>query len=68
VLDPDASLTPEEILSRFKRLFNREMTPEEKKAFFLDHCPLTARKGKYLTLGCRHGNVRSVTDTPPTIS
>jgi hypothetical protein len=36
VLDPEASLTPEEILSRFKKLFHREMTPEEEKAFFLD--------------------------------
>jgi hypothetical protein len=33
----------EEILSRFKTLFNREMTPQEKKAFFSwiksPHCP-----------------------------
>jgi hypothetical protein len=43
MLDPDATLTHEEILSRFKKLFNREMTPEEKKAFFSwiksPHCP-----------------------------
>jgi len=35
VLDPDATLTQEEILSRFKRVFNREMTPAEKRSFFL---------------------------------
>ena len=40
MLDPDATLTHEEILSRFKTLFNREMTPQEKKAFFfLDQAP-----------------------------
>jgi hypothetical protein len=39
VLDPDATLTHDEILSRFKKLFNREMTPEEKRAFFLDQVP-----------------------------
>jgi hypothetical protein len=39
MLDPDASLTPEEILARFKTLFNRDMTPAEKKAFFLDQVP-----------------------------
>jgi hypothetical protein len=35
VLDPDATLTQEEILSRFKKVFNREMTTEEKRSFFL---------------------------------
>jgi hypothetical protein len=35
MLEPDATLTHDEILSRFKKLFNREMTLEEKKAFFL---------------------------------
>jgi hypothetical protein len=39
MLDPDATLTPEEILSRYKKLFHREMTPEEKRAFFLDQVP-----------------------------
>ena len=39
MLDPEATLTRDEILSRFKKLFNREMTPEEKKAFFLDQVP-----------------------------
>jgi hypothetical protein len=44
VLDSDAKLTHEEILSRFKRLFNREMTPEEKKAFFLDQVSSSTEK------------------------
>jgi hypothetical protein len=35
LLDPDVTLTQEEILSRFKRVFNREMTPAEKRSFFL---------------------------------
>jgi hypothetical protein len=35
ILDPDAALTHQEILSRFKRVFNRDMTPEEKRSFFL---------------------------------
>jgi hypothetical protein len=39
MLDPGATLTREEILSRFKKLFNREMTREEKRAFFLDQVP-----------------------------
>lgn len=39
MLDADATITPEEILSRFKKLFNREMTPEEKKVFFLTQVP-----------------------------
>ena len=29
-------LTPEEILRRFKRIFGRDMTPEERSLFFLD--------------------------------
>lgn len=44
MLDPDATLTREEILSRFKKLFNREMTPEEKKLFFLDQVPTLTEK------------------------
>jgi hypothetical protein len=35
MLDSRESLTHEEILSRFKRLFNRDMTPAEKYGFFL---------------------------------
>jgi hypothetical protein len=35
MFDPEDTLTHEEILSRFKRLFNRDMTPQEKRAFFL---------------------------------
>lgn len=39
MLGPDAYITREEILSRFKKLFHREMTPEEKKEFFFDQVP-----------------------------
>jgi hypothetical protein len=39
MLDPDATLTHEEILSRFKKLFNREMTLGEKRALFLIKSP-----------------------------
>jgi hypothetical protein len=51
MLDPDATLTHEEILSRFKKLFNREMTLAEKKAFFLPESfpklgPRESRRGK----------------------
>jgi hypothetical protein len=35
MLDSDATLTHDEILERFKKLFNREMTPEERRGFFL---------------------------------
>jgi hypothetical protein len=44
MLDPDAVLTRDEIVSRFKKLFNREMTPEEKKVFFLDQAPSSPEK------------------------
>jgi hypothetical protein len=44
MLDPDASITHEEILARFKKLFNREMTPEEKRVFFLDQVPSSHEK------------------------
>jgi len=33
--DNEDSLTPEEILLRFKKIIGRDMTPEEKKTFFL---------------------------------
>jgi hypothetical protein len=35
MFDSDATLTQDEILERFKKLFNREMTPAEKRGFFL---------------------------------
>jgi hypothetical protein len=35
VLDPDAILTQEEILLRFKKVFNRDMTLAEKRSFVL---------------------------------
>lgn len=44
MLDPDAVLTRDEIVSRFKKLFNREMTLEEKKVFFLDQPPSSPEK------------------------
>jgi len=33
--DNEESLTPEEILLRFKKIIGRDMTPEEKVKFFL---------------------------------
>jgi hypothetical protein len=33
--DPESTLTHQEILDRFHRLFRREMTLEEKRIFFL---------------------------------
>jgi len=35
VFDHEESLTPEEILLRFKRIMGRDMTTEEKHRFFL---------------------------------
>jgi hypothetical protein len=35
VFDPEDTLTLEEIVSRFKRFFNRDMTPQEKRGCFL---------------------------------
>ncbi|MCU1300245.1 MAG: hypothetical protein JWQ87_529 [Candidatus Sulfotelmatobacter sp.] len=35
MFDPEDTLTHEEIVSRFKKLFKREMTIEEKRGFFL---------------------------------
>jgi len=37
--DYEDSLTPEEILLRFKKVMGREMTPEEKHRFFLVEPP-----------------------------
>ena len=34
--DLDETLTYEQILRRFEKLFNRKMIPKEKTAFFLD--------------------------------
>jgi hypothetical protein len=33
--DPESTLTQEEILDRFRRLFGRDMTPPERRGFFL---------------------------------
>jgi hypothetical protein len=35
VLDSDAMLTQEEILLRFKKVFNRDMTAAEKRSFVM---------------------------------
>jgi hypothetical protein len=32
---PEESLTHEEVLLRFKKVFGRDMTPEERHSFFL---------------------------------
>jgi hypothetical protein len=34
--DLDETLTYEQILRRFEKIFDRKMTPKEKSAFFLD--------------------------------
>lgn len=39
MFNPEDSLTHEEVLLRFKKLFNRDMTPDEKSAFFLPSEP-----------------------------
>jgi hypothetical protein len=33
----EESLTPPEVLNRFKKLFGRDMTPEESRCFLLTH-------------------------------
>jgi hypothetical protein len=35
LFDDEESLTPEEILLRFRKVIGRDMTPEEKRGFFL---------------------------------
>jgi hypothetical protein len=35
MVDPEETLTHEEILLRFKKVLGRDMTPEERHAFFL---------------------------------
>jgi hypothetical protein len=35
VTDPEAGLSHQEIVDRFSRVFGREMTPEERRGFFL---------------------------------
>jgi hypothetical protein len=35
VFDDEESLTHEEVLHRFKKVIGRDMTPEEKRSFFL---------------------------------
>lgn len=41
MFDPEDTLTHEQILFRFKKLFNREMTPGEMRLFFLRESRLT---------------------------
>jgi hypothetical protein len=38
-IDLDSALTPQQILERFQRLFNRDMTAEERRMFFLTASP-----------------------------
>jgi hypothetical protein len=35
ITDPEAVLSHQEIVDRFSRLFSREMTPAERRGFFL---------------------------------
>jgi hypothetical protein len=35
MFDPEETLTHEEVMLRFKKVFGRNMTPEERHAFFL---------------------------------
>lgn len=35
MFDPEETLTHEEVLLRFKKVLGRDMTPEERPAFFL---------------------------------
>ena len=35
MFDPEETLTHEEVLLRFKKVVGRDMTPEERHAFFL---------------------------------
>jgi hypothetical protein len=35
MFDPEETLTHEEVMLRFKKVFGRSMTPEERHAFFL---------------------------------
>ena len=35
VTDPESTLTQQEIVERFRRLFHRDMTLEERRVFFL---------------------------------
>jgi len=37
--DNEESLTPEEIVLRFKKVIGRDVTPEEKHMFFLPETP-----------------------------
>jgi hypothetical protein len=41
MFDPEDTLTHEQILFRFKKLFNRDMTPDEMRLFFLRESRLT---------------------------
>jgi hypothetical protein len=44
--DPESTLTHQEILDRFRRVFHREMTFEEKRIFFLPDSPGEVDPGK----------------------
>jgi hypothetical protein len=46
----EAMMSHQEITNRFTKLFGREMTPEERKAFFLPNGSSVAREGDLLSL------------------
>ena len=42
--DPDTALTQEQIVERFRKLFGRDMTAEERRSLSLPDLPEEARK------------------------
>jgi hypothetical protein len=40
----DGMMSHQEIVERFKKVFGREMTPAERRSFFLDHLPSPEQK------------------------
>ena len=50
--DHEESMTPEEILLRFKKVMGRDMTPEERHRFFL----LESSEGVAERTNPRHGS------------
>jgi len=43
MLEADDSLTHEQVLERFRRVFGRDMTPEEQPQFFIP-CSFSAKR------------------------
>jgi hypothetical protein len=46
VFSLEGAMSPQEIIERFKRVFAREMTPAERKSFFLPPDASTQTAGK----------------------